>query len=78
MNKVLKEIERIGVYDPLIIELDSRKFYKVGFIIHCNGNLHLDNTIFIEGDIIQNPNSNSNWKIKSVRPTFKYCHFKIK
>lgn len=77
MESVFKEIERMGAYDPLIIKLDRKKFYMVGFITCCNANLELDKNIFKDGNVIQNPNSLIYWKIKSVGSRLKYCYFKI-
>lgn len=77
MESVFKEIERMGAFDPLIIKLDRKKFYKVGYMTCCNASLKLDNNIFKEGNVIQHPNSLSYWKIKSVWSCLKYCYFEI-
>jgi len=77
MERVFREIESMGVYDPLIVKLDRNKFYTVGSVICCNANLQLDKNLFKEGNVIQHPNTLSYWKIKSVCSTLKYCYFRI-
>jgi len=77
MERVFREIESMGVYDPLIIKLDRNMFYKVGYFICCDGCIKLDKNLFNEGNVIQHPNTLSYWKIKSVSSTLKYCYFRI-
>ena len=72
--QVLKEIERMGAYDPLIIKLD-RRFYKSGWLIVCNANLTLNPDWFVEGRPTQNPNSLSYNKIKTLYCKVKYVYF---
>ncbi len=77
MEKVLKEIERMGAYDPLLIKLDKR-FEKMGLgIINCGAGLELDNNIFGEGKEIQHPNLITYCKIKPVWCKIKYAHFVV-
>ena len=75
MEKVFKEIQRMGVYDPLLIKLDKR-FSVTGLgMINCVSGLKLDNNIFNEGREIQHPNIKTYCKIKPVWCKIKHAHF---
>ena len=71
-NEVLKSIERMGAYDPLIIK--DKRFFKIGWITCCNAHLELDKDIFREGIPHQHPHSNSYWKIKQISANTKYTY----
>ncbi len=78
MKQVLKEIERMGCYDPLVIKMD-KKFFKInGYGCYCNDLIKLDESIFNEGNPKQHPNiKNSYCKIKPVWCKIKYTVLEI-
>lgn len=77
MEQVLKEIVRMGCYDPYIIKMDKRFFKLNGYGVHCVAGIELDKDIFNEGRERQHPNMNSYFKIKPVWCKIKHVKLEI-
>ena len=76
--QVLKSIERMGLYDPLIIKLNNRMFWSENhYAICCRSTAKIDENYIVKYPEQQNPNSQLYDKRCILYSKVKYVHIKL-
>jgi hypothetical protein len=80
MERVFNQLTlKIGVKDPLIIELNRRQYWTRNYYgLTCNGGIKIDDNYFTASAPFQSPDTpQSYWKIKSLLMKVKHTEYRL-